>query len=77
MLEFSQLVRLIERSAVWHLVGDLVRQVDGSVLVVGLVALLVVTWVARSQHLWPAQPAIQRHIATVHCACGRQWTVRS
>jgi hypothetical protein len=78
-MDLQQLVHYAERSFVWHLVGDLVRHVEpGVLLVVGgvLVLALVLARLARGVDA-AGVPARQRDTASVTCACGRRWTVRT
>jgi hypothetical protein len=82
LLQPDELLRMVERSIVWHAVGDLLGGFDPLWLAVGLVGLLVLGFVshglARSRNAtWGAPAAPQRSIATVRCACGRSWTVRT
>lgn len=86
-MSLAELVHLVERSFVWHAVGDLVRGFDPLWLLAGVVLLgvgaLAVRLVrnlssgASGRVSSTAAPALQRTSSTVHCQCGRVWTVRS
>jgi hypothetical protein len=80
MLDLDHLLRLLERSFVWHAVGELMRHVDPLWIGVGLAGILllaVLARVARPLASASVTPAYQRSTATVTCACGRRWTVRT
>jgi hypothetical protein len=81
----DELVHLVERSVVWHAVGELVRQlsVDEWLALAAIAVVLVLVAILQPRRrvsfdrTTAAAAAYQRSVATVHCQCGRVWTVKS
>jgi hypothetical protein len=82
----EQVLREMERSFIWHSIGDLLHGFDPVWLAIGLVLLVVLALSARAGRAIALQgrtsaaaPAAARQssVSTVFCACGRKWTVRA
>ncbi len=84
-MTFEAVLREVERSFVWHAVGDLVRHLDWGLLLFGLLAIAAIALLSsygrRASAARASSPAPsvapQSFTSSVHCACGRRWSVRT